>query len=107
MVQLLVRCIANLVLNNSADTIHLIDRLLGYSIFVVRGTLPPCEAEEVLKLCPAVASPKAPNQNSSNNLVEDPELKWALENSRQMFDEDDVALRQALQISSVGEFGKV
>ena len=46
----------------------LINYFLGYSIFVVEGDIPPCEADNILSLCPATQAvkPQLINMNVSN-----------------------------------------
>uniref|UniRef100_A0A1I8HQX1 Ataxin-3 homolog n=1 Tax=Macrostomum lignano TaxID=282301 RepID=A0A1I8HQX1_9PLAT len=90
----------------------------GYTIFIVVGSLPLCEADQVLSVTPAVQRerPKllrAPGRNRSrqgagsssaappyaaaqDDEAEDDELRRALEISRQLHDSGDVSLQRAL-----------
>ncbi|ESN96489.1 hypothetical protein HELRODRAFT_189266 [Helobdella robusta] len=78
----------------------------GYSIFVLRGELPACEADDILKVNPVVQTVKPTVNNSTltsspTTLTnDDPELKWVMEESKKMFDDDDEALNHALQLSA-------
>ncbi|ESO94236.1 hypothetical protein LOTGIDRAFT_118875 [Lottia gigantea] len=79
----------------------------GYSIFVIKGRIPDCEADQLLKLIPAVQTVKPSllvdpdsqsedNSNSSN-------IQDALEQSRQAADQEDITLQRALQMSMEGK----
>ncbi|KAK6183713.1 hypothetical protein SNE40_011140 [Patella caerulea] len=78
----------------------------GYSIFIIKGRIPDCEADQLLKIVPAV-------QTIRPSLLEDPnaqtskgsstgELQTALEESRHASDMDDVTLQKALKMSMQG-----
>lgn len=81
----------------------------GYSIFVLSGDLPPCEADEVLKLVPAVQSvkpkllaevkPGAGDQATTSPDEFDEDLQKAIEESRHLDEDNDKTLREALQLS--------
>uniref|UniRef100_A0A915CIC7 Ubiquitinyl hydrolase 1 n=1 Tax=Parascaris univalens TaxID=6257 RepID=A0A915CIC7_PARUN len=95
--------------------------IIGYSIFVVDGELPPCTADDVLSKCPvdpALASRSEPireDQQQDPDLAraialslskggdvpfdEDEEMKRALETSRRLLDENDHSLQQAIRES--------
>lgn len=75
----------------------------GYSIFVVFGELPHCDADRLLKLKPAVPVPKAPTQNNSSR-ESDPDLQAALqlsltEEKPTVVDKDEQELQEALRLS--------
>lgn len=83
----------------------------GYSIFIVGGILPECEADMLLKLAPVVqqVKPKLINENlsvSSGQPAEeeedDQQLQRALAESRRADENDDQALQKALQLSMEG-----
>ncbi|KAG7238533.1 hypothetical protein INR49_030806 [Caranx melampygus] len=89
----------------------------GYSIFVVRGNLPECEAEQILRIMRQLIKPYTASSRSAalgqteigfgveDEVVdEDEELKRALALSRQDIDvEDEEAdLRRAIQLSMQG-----
>ncbi|XP_033734071.1 ataxin-3-like [Pecten maximus] len=83
----------------------------GYSIFIVGGNLPECEADMLLKLAPVVqqVKPKLINENlsvSSNQPMEeeedDQQLQKVLAESRRADEHDDQALQKALQLSMEG-----
>lgn len=79
----------------------------GYSIFVVFGNLPECEADELLKLKPAV--PYSKTSVVSKN-AEDEDLQRALEmslfndsvQSTSQQSEDEIELQKALRLSLQG-----
>lgn len=78
----------------------------GYSIFIVRGTLPSCEADEILAIYPAVQTNKSQvfkesDQRSDKFNASDPELQWALQQSLISDEEEDASLQRALQLSSL------
>lgn len=80
----------------------------GYSIFIVTGRLPECEADDLLNLAPAVQliKPRLINENQSISKSEaqtdDPELQRALMQSRCEDEKDDKMLQRALQMSLEG-----
>ncbi|XP_048736411.1 ataxin-3-like [Ostrea edulis] len=80
----------------------------GYSIFIVTGRLPECEADDVLNLAPAVQliKPRLINENQSisksDTQTDDPELQRALMESRCEEEKDDKMLQRALQMSLEG-----
>ena len=93
--------------------------ILGYSIFVVIGTLMECEADQLLNLIPAVqpirpqliadatgSKIRAPGQaagsGASGGQVDDEHLKQALKESKQLNEHDDKSLQRALQMSMEG-----
>lgn len=51
----------------------------GYSIFIVFGALPECEADKLLKVCPAVPQKNVPKNSLTNLSKEDQDLQKALE----------------------------
>uniref|UniRef100_A0A0B6Z235 ubiquitinyl hydrolase 1 n=1 Tax=Arion vulgaris TaxID=1028688 RepID=A0A0B6Z235_9EUPU len=78
----------------------------GYSIFIVTGALPECEADQLLRLMPAVQTvkPKLLTEKeewSGGNADdgEDSALTEALRASRELVDSGDAALQRALQLS--------
>ncbi|XP_062599167.1 ataxin-3-like [Saccostrea cucullata] len=80
----------------------------GYSIFIVTGRLPECEADDILSLAPAVQllKPRLINENQSisksDAQTDDPELQRALMESRCEDEKDDKMLQRALQMSLEG-----
>lgn len=73
----------------------------GYSIFVVLGELPECDADMLLKIVPAVQTVKPQlltgTQESQTSGAPDPELQRVLEESKRLMDEEDsVAIGEAL-----------
>ena len=73
------------------------------------GRLPECEADEVLRLAPAVqpVKPRLINENQAISKPGDPqeiddEMQTAMEESRQLVDSDDKMLQRALQMSMEG-----
>lgn len=82
----------------------------GYSIFIVTGRLPECEADDLLNLAPAVQliKPRLINENQSISKSEaqtdDPELQRALMESRCEDEKDDKMLQRALQMSLEGTY---
>ncbi|CAG5127791.1 unnamed protein product [Candidula unifasciata] len=81
----------------------------GYSIFIVTGQLPECEADQLLRLMPAVQTikprlltEKEEWDGANNEDPEDPVLTEALQASRDLIDSDDTALQRALQLSLEG-----
>lgn len=81
----------------------------GYSIFVVFGALPECEADQILKIKPAVPNTRP---NVPNTSTEDEDLQRALElslttknsenSSETKQTEDDSDLQKALRLSLQG-----
>lgn len=81
----------------------------GYSIFVVFGSLPECEADELLKLKPAVPFIKASVVPKVDKTKEDEELQRALEMSlsnespaTSKLTEDEIELQKAVRLSLQG-----
>ncbi|KAL4238322.1 Ataxin-3 [Mactra antiquata] len=89
----------------------------GYSIFIVNGELAECEADQLLRLCPAVqpikpqlihdnAQTKSNKSRSSppgaSNVETDDDVQKALHESKKMVENDDVSLQKALQMSMEG-----
>ncbi|XP_070179699.1 ataxin-3-like isoform X2 [Littorina saxatilis] len=88
----------------------------GYSLFIVMGELAESEADQLLRIIPAVQPIKpslitAEGQNPEREEAggarreddsEDQYLQRALAESRQLVEEDDVALQQALRDSMEG-----
>lgn len=62
----------------------------GYSVFIVFGDLPPCEADEILKICPI--SEKSEKKNRSHEI---PNITHIVNDE----DEDEKNLKLALQLS--------
>lgn len=62
----------------------------GYSVFVVSGNLPPCEADRQLRLIPreSLIQTKPPIANSSRGPV-DKDLQMALDESRRLYESED------------------
>uniref|UniRef100_A0A3Q3X265 ubiquitinyl hydrolase 1 n=1 Tax=Mola mola TaxID=94237 RepID=A0A3Q3X265_MOLML len=84
----------------------------GYSIFVIRGNLPECEAEQILGFMrvqqqqrPRLIGEEAQMRVEDEVVDEDEELRRALALSRQDIDvEDEEAdLRRAIQLSMQGK----
>lgn len=80
----------------------------GYSIFISVGNLPDCEADQLLKLIPAVQTikPRLINEKSPSKKSEegetDVDIQKAMEESKNMLDGDDAMLQQTLQQSMEG-----
>lgn len=82
----------------------------GYSIFIVRGDFPECEADMLLKIAPVVQNvkPRLINENTSVSKGQpmdeddDQELRKVLAKSRLENEHDDQALQKALQLSMEG-----
>ncbi|XP_059163682.1 ataxin-3-like [Physella acuta] len=79
----------------------------GYSIFIVTGNLPDCEADQLLRLMPAIQTVKPSlltEKETETDVVEDDDraLKEALRASKELIDKDDAALQRALQMSLEG-----
>lgn len=75
----------------------------GYSIFVVRGELLECAADEVLRRKPAVQAVKPSllhNNKEESAETKDQQLEWALEESRRGVEDNDVALNNAIILSA-------
>ncbi|GAB1601373.1 ataxin-3-like [Argonauta hians] len=77
----------------------------GYSIFVITGTLPPSDADQLLKLSPAV-QPVKPTLESLATLngvnpdeQMDPSLQQVIESTREYAEKDDPSLQRALAMS--------
>ncbi|GFO21546.1 ataxin-3 [Plakobranchus ocellatus] len=83
----------------------------GYSIFIVIGQLPECEAEQLLRLVPAVQTVKprlltdkaGPEGGAEAEEDDDGALQEALRASKELIDNDDTALQRALQMSMEGD----
>ncbi|BET02529.1 Ataxin-3 [Nesidiocoris tenuis] len=71
----------------------------GYSIFVVKGALPACEADEAIALRPVVQMPKKPKQVPLSTNPSDDDLQRAIRLSLTQHDEEDEGLAAALQVS--------
>ncbi|KAK3597854.1 hypothetical protein CHS0354_029431 [Potamilus streckersoni] len=77
----------------------------GYSIFVVNGELPECEADELLKVIPAVQpiKPRLITEKAANKMEGteegDEDYQLALAESKHLVENDDRALQKALQMS--------
>lgn len=87
-----------------ADIVYFV---IGYSIFIVRGDLPECEADQILRFAPAVQpiKPRLINESQSVKKSEgsrDDQLQQALAESRQLDDNEDKMLQKALQMSMEG-----
>ena len=81
----------------------------GYSIFIVLGDLPECEADQLLKVMPAIQPTKPrlitdtkPQSEGSTDIDTD-DLQRALQESRQLAESEDTALQKALVMSMEGE----
>ncbi|XP_045187483.2 ataxin-3-like isoform X2 [Mercenaria mercenaria] len=88
----------------------------GYSIFIVMGELSECEADQLLRLCPAVQpiKPQLITDNAQSRAgkggasagasggEQDAEVEKALDESKKMIESDDVSLQRALQMSMEG-----
>ena len=79
----------------------------------MKGILPQCDADEILRLCPVVQAVKPSLLNSSSSRSKrtstssqdefsDAELQWALRESKQLDEDDDQTLKQALEMSMLG-----
>lgn len=88
--------------------------LVGYSIFVLSGELPPCDAEDILRLMPVVQREKpkllsevksgAEKQSATSVDDFDDDLKKAIEESRHLDEDDDKTLKEALKQSMLGKY---
>lgn len=78
----------------------------GYSIFVVSGNLPACDADAILKLAPVEVSKVKSNVTSRPAQDMNSDLEKALAESRKMNEENDESLQRALQ-ESLLEYEKV
>lgn len=92
--------------------------IVGYSIFIVFGDLSECEADPLLRLCPAVQpikpqlitesaqsrSSKGGASAGASDGVSDTEVEKALEESKKLIETDDISLQRALQMSMEGKF---
>ncbi|CAG2258030.1 ATXN3 [Mytilus edulis] len=78
----------------------------GYSIFIITGNLPECEADSLLKVIPAnqPIKPKLINEKNIKKKVTDSDVKQALEASKQDIDADDKILQETLKKSMEGYF---
>ncbi|KAL3873803.1 hypothetical protein ACJMK2_036888, partial [Sinanodonta woodiana] len=80
----------------------------GYSIFVVNGELPECEADELLKVMPAVQpiKPRLITDKAADKMEGteegDEDYQLALAESKHLVENDDRALQKALQMSMEG-----
>ena len=95
---------------------------LGYSIFVVTGNLPSCEADELLTLAPYEPEQK-PKRNESTKKTEqkiDPEDQYQIElaeaiaasknpskNEEIIVDPDELQLAEAIALSLSGKVSLV
>lgn len=76
----------------------------GYSIFIVVGSLPDCEADALLKLNPAIQTvkPTIETSLSANSSLEDQmdtSLQHVIETTREYAERDDPSLQKALEMS--------
>ncbi|RUS80562.1 hypothetical protein EGW08_011702 [Elysia chlorotica] len=83
----------------------------GYSIFIVTGQLPECEAEQLLRLMPAtqtvkpsLITDKGAQEIGADAEDDDGSLREALRVSKELIDKDDTALQRALQMSMEGYY---
>ena len=77
----------------------------GYSIFIVLGELPDCDADQLLKLVPAVQTVKptlVTEVEESEVDDADPQVRALKEESRRYVDAEDASLQKALQLSMEG-----
>ncbi|CAH8515507.1 unnamed protein product [Heterobilharzia americana] len=76
----------------------------GNSIFFVTGTLPQCEADQVLSICPvpenAVSSSSASNRRNTGQNDLETEVDLALAISEADVDDEDETLKRVLQSST-------
>lgn len=76
----------------------------GYSIFIIVGSLPHCEADTLLKLSPAIQTVKPTIETplSANSSLEDQmdtSLQHVIETTREYAERDDPSLQKALEMS--------
>lgn len=76
----------------------------GYSIFIIVGSLPHCEADTLLKLSPAIQTVKPTIETplSANSSLEDQmdtSLQHVIETTREYAERDDPSLQRALEMS--------
>jgi len=80
----------------------------GYSIFIVNGSLPDCEADPILRLVPATqAQPprlireqrKKALENANSIVEDDLAIQAAIEASRNEIDDEDSSLQRAMAAS--------
>ncbi|XP_041353044.1 ataxin-3-like [Gigantopelta aegis] len=79
----------------------------GYSIFIVLGELPDCDADQLLKLMPAVQSVKPTlitEVDESEMDDADPQIRALKEESRKYVEAEDASLQKALQLSMEGYY---
>lgn len=83
----------------------------GYSIFIVTGQLPECEAEQLLRLMPAtqlvkpsLITNKTTEEGEAVAEDDDGILQETLRVSKELIDNDDTALQRALQLSMEGYY---
>ena len=87
----------------------------GYAIFVIIGDLPDCEADQLLKVIPAVQPVKpqlitdkskeeqGTSGQGTSGQSSDEELRRALEESRRLVEDEDQSLKKALAESMQGK----
>ena len=80
--------------------------IVGYSIFIVTGNLPECEADVLLKVLPAnqPVKPRLINEKNIDKKDVDSDLKQALNASKKDVDTDDKILQETLKKSMEGYF---
>lgn len=80
----------------------------GYSIFIVIGPLPDCEADSVLKVAPVVQTSPARSARPLSNRSKTPptessdmdlSMRAAIEASRNEIDDEDSSLQRAMEMS--------
>ncbi|CAH8490953.1 unnamed protein product [Schistosoma turkestanicum] len=74
----------------------------GNSIFFITGTLPRCEADEILSICPVVeedTSNESSTTSINHQLDKDTDVDVALALSKADVDDDDQTLQRVLQSS--------
>jgi len=80
----------------------------GYSIFIVIGSLPDCEADSVLKIAPVIQTSPTRSSRPQTNRGKTPPtdssdmdlaMRAAMEASRNEIDDDDSSLQRAMEMS--------
>lgn len=79
--------------------------IVGYSIFIVTGNLPECEADVLLKVLPAnqPVKPRLINEKNIDKKDVDSDFKQALNASKKDVDTDDKILQETLKKSMEGK----
>ena len=94
-------------------TVYHLNHVLGYSIFVVVGHLPDCEADQLLQVMPAVQPIKprlltelnrersSTSSKTEDQAIDHDDLLRALEESSKLANSDDPSLNKVLRLSGM------